>query len=221
MAHLPCPVDCAVGNWGVWSACDRTCGSGVTRRSRTAVTAAAHGGKACPALQEKRQCNAHKCKWKPQCHHKHVHCRVKTVQLSGNSGAEGRLSHVIEVTHDKGYQHVDANYHCRLHADEATCNCFCDKHPPCCSKPDALLANDALFGNKFTNVDDEQACCNMCTNHPHCTAWEYGVGIKVCVLKGGEPQFVHSPSQDVKTVAGLPSGQSCDAVVVAASAAAP
>ena len=147
MAHLPCPVDCVVGQWGVWSACDRTCGSGVTRRSRTAAIAAAHGGKACPALKEERKCNSHKCKWKPQCHHKHVHCRVKTVQLSGSSGAEGRLSHVIEVTHDKGYQHVDANYHCRLHADEATCDCFCDKHPPCCCVCGNMDQHDCLSGS--------------------------------------------------------------------------
>ena len=78
----------------------------------------------------------------------------------------------------------------------------------CCSRAGRLLRNDVLLGNKFANVASQQECCNMCTNHPHCTAWEY-TATKVCALTGGKPQFVPSPSQTIATWAGLPSPHSC------------
>jgi len=141
------------------------------------------------------------------CHSEHVKCRVKSKMLGAHS-ATPHMTHVIQVTHDKKYQGTQAAYHCSLSQDEQSCHCTCDRHPPCCSRAGRLLRNDVLLGNKFANVACQQECCNMCTNHPHCTAWEY-TATKVCALTGGKPQFVPSPSQTIATWAGLPSPHSC------------
>eukprot|EP00118_Oscarella_pearsei_P013695 m.111462 g.111462 ORF g.111462 m.111462 type:complete len:1718 (+) comp37428_c0_seq2:104-5257(+) len=62
--HIPCPVDCVVGNWSDWSVCDGPCiaGLGNETRRRSIVTEAAHGGRPCPALLQKRPCFS-QCEW--------------------------------------------------------------------------------------------------------------------------------------------------------------
>jgi hypothetical protein len=54
-----CPIDC-VYEWGLWSACTKTCGSGNMQRDLVVTTWANHGGVACPSRQD-RVCNAHVC----------------------------------------------------------------------------------------------------------------------------------------------------------------
>ena len=56
-----CPQDCVVSDWGAFSACTVTCGGGEKTRTRTVETATAHGGIACPPLQETQSCNAQPC----------------------------------------------------------------------------------------------------------------------------------------------------------------
>jgi hypothetical protein len=63
----PCPIDCAVGQWGTWDACSLTCGWGQQARVRTVLRNAAYGGQACPAQHTKRPCHESHC---PQ------HCSV-------------------------------------------------------------------------------------------------------------------------------------------------
>ena len=60
-APPPAARDCQVGDWTAWSACSAKCGGGTHNRSRSITTPAAHGGKACPALQETRPCNTQAC----------------------------------------------------------------------------------------------------------------------------------------------------------------
>lgn len=71
-----------------------------------------------------------------------------------------------------------------------------------------LLRNDMVFGNRFLGVQVMQDCCNLCTNHPKCTAWEYD-SEKVCVLKSGvvtDSSYIPNPySAEVKSWAGTPS----------------
>lgn len=56
-----CPVDCKVGEWSAWSACDKECGGGTQFRTRRILQEAANGGEQCPALKETRQCNTQQC----------------------------------------------------------------------------------------------------------------------------------------------------------------
>jgi hypothetical protein len=53
----PCAVDCQVSSFSEWSACDKTCGGGAAKRTRTVQVQQAHGGQNCPALTETRSCN--------------------------------------------------------------------------------------------------------------------------------------------------------------------
>lgn len=57
----PCPSDCAVGAFGAWSACTKSCSTGSQWRSRSVLRGAAHGGLSCPELKELRNCNAQPC----------------------------------------------------------------------------------------------------------------------------------------------------------------
>ena len=58
---LPVPVDCMVTTWRDWGSCSATCGGGTMSRSREVAQQPMHGGKPCPALEEKNACNTELC----------------------------------------------------------------------------------------------------------------------------------------------------------------
>jgi hypothetical protein len=57
----PCPNHCEVGEWGKWSMCTKTCGTGFKLQSRKVTAHPQYGGFACPALVAKLQCNNQPC----------------------------------------------------------------------------------------------------------------------------------------------------------------
>jgi len=132
------------------------------------------------------------------------------------------------VTHDKKYfrnfpKGDGGNFHCECMKDPLTgkcklnaqgrvdeCECNCNTHAPCCSNRNKLLGGDRLLiGNRYLNVDKMQGCCDLCTNHPRCTAWEYNTD-RVCILKHGAVEYVDNPTPGLLTTwAGTPSGTDC------------
>lgn len=56
-----CPVNCAVSAWGAWGECNKACGGGKQFQTRSVTRAAAHGGAACPALSQSKDCNTQGC----------------------------------------------------------------------------------------------------------------------------------------------------------------
>ena len=57
-----CPLDCVVTEFGAWSACSASCGSGTQTRRRSVVNNATDGGAVCPTpLVESQSCNALCC----------------------------------------------------------------------------------------------------------------------------------------------------------------
>ena len=57
----PCPVDCQMGTWSAWSACDTSCGGGTRFRTRDILVQAAYGGLACGDTIEYDTCNTQPC----------------------------------------------------------------------------------------------------------------------------------------------------------------
>ena len=54
-------VDCSVGAWSAWSSCTRSCGGGLTSRTRRETSAASCGG-GCPYhFKETKICNTQCC----------------------------------------------------------------------------------------------------------------------------------------------------------------
>eukprot|EP00930_Biecheleria_cincta_P066152 TRINITY_DN5216_c0_g2_i1.p1 TRINITY_DN5216_c0_g2~~TRINITY_DN5216_c0_g2_i1.p1 ORF type:complete len:1322 (+),score=217.62 TRINITY_DN5216_c0_g2_i1:131-4096(+) len=60
---VSCPIHCAWTDWGVWSSCSSSCGTGQHSRTRSIGTEAAHGGVQCPgSAAETKDCeNLPKC----------------------------------------------------------------------------------------------------------------------------------------------------------------
>ncbi|XP_019646275.1 PREDICTED: spondin-1-like isoform X2 [Branchiostoma belcheri] len=54
-------TDCKVSDWSGFSKCNRRCGGGVMDRSRTVTQKPSNGGKPCPQLYERKQCNVEPC----------------------------------------------------------------------------------------------------------------------------------------------------------------
>jgi hypothetical protein len=54
-------IDCQVGEWSAWSACDKPCGSGFRTRTRKVLQEPLTGGRACPTLVERQACNTQAC----------------------------------------------------------------------------------------------------------------------------------------------------------------
>ena len=56
------PTDCKQSSWGEWSKCSKSCGNGLQERTRTIVTEAQNGGKACVGNNKhSRLCNNGGC----------------------------------------------------------------------------------------------------------------------------------------------------------------
>jgi hypothetical protein len=111
------------------------------------------------------------------------------------------------VVHDRRHMHRAGQF--SGSHDGASCACRCTSHAPCCVHERTVLGNDALFGNRYNGVARMQDCCNLCTNHPLCSSWEYD-SRRRCVLKRGEPKLVPASSEafleGLTTWAGLSSG---------------
>ena len=55
-------IDCVWGDFGNWTECSVTCGTGLQTRARTIETPAGNGGAACTGeATESRNCNTHPC----------------------------------------------------------------------------------------------------------------------------------------------------------------
>jgi len=59
--NQPCPVDCALKDWGGWSKCSAECGGGVTQRLREVKQAMKYGGHPCGAVSETKACHNQAC----------------------------------------------------------------------------------------------------------------------------------------------------------------
>merc|ERR1719210_565652 len=59
--QFKCPVDCVESEWSGWSKCTKECEGGVTVRTRSILTKAKNGGKACDTVQEEEPCNTGSC----------------------------------------------------------------------------------------------------------------------------------------------------------------
>jgi hypothetical protein len=96
------------------------------------------------------------------------------------------------VVHDRYHMARQGQFSC-MH-DGTQCTCHCTSHTPCCVHKQTVLANDALFGNRYNGVKHMQDCCNLCTNHPLCSSWEYD-SRRTCVLKRGTPSLVPASTE--------------------------
>jgi hypothetical protein len=56
-----CAIDCVMGEWGTWSTCDRSCGGGSTKRTRSIDVASAFGGAECDSGEQSQSCNVQAC----------------------------------------------------------------------------------------------------------------------------------------------------------------
>ncbi|XP_058829892.1 somatomedin-B and thrombospondin type-1 domain-containing protein-like isoform X1 [Topomyia yanbarensis] len=55
-------IDCVVSEWSRWSECDAVCGPGTSSRTRTIRQQVHNGGKHCPSLVQKRDCQGSSCR---------------------------------------------------------------------------------------------------------------------------------------------------------------
>jgi len=136
-------------------------------------------------------------KWTHNCHN-------NSPDFPTHKWAAGAKFSTIVVTHDRKNMAALGNFHCHRDAAHANgCSCACDKHPTCCTSKNKVLVNDVLAGSRFSTVPDVQTCCNMCNNHPLCTAFEFSG--TTCSLAQGVPAYSENPSPlTTTTFAGTP-----------------
>eukprot|EP00746_Dinoflagellata_sp_MGD_P009914 gnl/MRDRNA2_/MRDRNA2_120319_c0_seq1.p1 gnl/MRDRNA2_/MRDRNA2_120319_c0~~gnl/MRDRNA2_/MRDRNA2_120319_c0_seq1.p1 ORF type:complete len:847 (-),score=173.18 gnl/MRDRNA2_/MRDRNA2_120319_c0_seq1:6-2546(-) len=59
--NQPCPVNCVLGDWEEWSACNVDCGTGFRERSRQVLVQDDHGGEPCSMEHISATCNTESC----------------------------------------------------------------------------------------------------------------------------------------------------------------
>jgi hypothetical protein len=125
----PCPVDCAVSDWGQYGVCSATaCGTtGTKTRTRTVTRQMANGGAACPSLTDSSPCSADPCPidcavsdWgqygacsATACGTTGTKTRSRTVTAQAANGGVHRL--VLQLQLQLPYQHRQRLLHFRRH----------------------------------------------------------------------------------------------------------
>jgi hypothetical protein len=170
-----CPIHCKVSKWAQWGKCSKKCGGGEQFRKRTVKRHDKHGGRACPALSQKRPCHTFPCK---------IHCKVSKFgpfgKCSQQCGGGLKVRARVVTTHPKyGGKACPALEHkqpCNVHPCPVDCVVSKWSAPGQCSKPCGgglagvvrTAIQPALHGGRKCPPLKKDVPCN---NHPcpvHC-----------------------------------------------------
>ena len=172
-AHA-CAVHCVVSSFGAWSTCSKSCTAGSTSRSRTVTTAAAHGGYACPYLEETQSCNHGACP---------LHCATSsfgawsTCTKSCGNGAQSRSRSVTAVAAHGGYvcPYLAQTQACNTHAcptdavvEQWSSWSTCTKSCGGGNQMRTRACTPAQFGGNMCPTLSEARACNTPTCPQNC-----------------------------------------------------
>eukprot|EP00937_MAST-01D_sp_MAST-1D-sp2_P001243 g1243.t1 len=205
-----CPVDCqASATLSDWSTCSKSCGGGVTQRTRKVVVHSAHGGKCsylskctleqCTAQGNCDQClvitapcNAATCDPRslPRCHGNHVHCHIvqkhfapkaMNYWVKNSRYSHGGLVPTNVCAHRWLYNYGDC-HHCDSPAE---CN-LKGIHKTMVVTHDRAHMHMTGQTNMFHCYKDQQntdQCFCTCKMHPPCDA-KQGMALRNKAIRG-------------------------------------
>lgn len=123
-------IDCVVSEWGPWSECDTTCGTGMMSRTRIIEQKPQNGGKHCPSLVQKRGCQGLRC----HNHHDRKVLRETALLLPANlskSRHENDTSDIrrnLRLRYKNAFKHNRGNEYCiEFEVIKATKACHRDR----------------------------------------------------------------------------------------------
>lgn len=130
----PCPIDCEMTEFSLWSACSKTCGKGIQVRTRKIRVPNGNGGKDCPAMSETRACpGLEKCDCDVKC--EYIVHDGSTSSYGGATGVDfktlhprgwvGRDAHPIIRTWHTGNKLDGKKHHCKMNHALQRCECKC------------------------------------------------------------------------------------------------
>jgi len=90
----------------------------------------------------------------------------------------------LVVAHDRAFMHRHSRFLCKK-TGPGVCECYCDKHPPCCQLKGVTTLNTEVFANTFHDIESTQECCDLTTNHPIATHYAFDLTTGICTLKSG------------------------------------
>lgn len=207
-----CPIDCVIGDWSDWSACNKPCGGGVQIRNRSVIVQPDKGGQACPSTQEVKDCNTQTC---PQ------DCEVG--DWSGWSGCDkpcgggkqSRTRTVITSSHDGGKDCPELIEYHDCNTQECPIDCKVGEWGPLseCSKPcgggiktqTRQILEEAKFGGIGCPAVSRSEECNTQPCDVDCQVGEWSPWAECDKVCGGGKQ------KRVRTITAFPvaNGKEC------------
>jgi hypothetical protein len=135
--QIKCPVDCVESEWSGWSKCSKECEGGIQVRTRSILTKAKNGGKACDTVQEEQPCNTGSCdrdcsldvwtEWTP-------------CSMACNGGDQERIRKVLIPIRGEGT--CPRRRHADRYEDQACNTHDCVGDEICIAKQDLVLTID-------------------------------------------------------------------------------
>jgi len=196
----PCPVNCQMSDTEEWDACTRSCGKGISIRSHAISRHPAHGGTACPAHTDVRECNTQDCP---------VDCKMSdwsaysVCSKSCGEGFQSRTRHVISEAANGGEECAESITSVRFCAKQG-CPTDCVQtswsEPSACSKTcggglqgrrrsvSVYAQHGGLECGAYTRTDEcnKQACAEDCS----VSYWsDWSVCSKSCGTQGVTNRF--------------------------------
>lgn len=163
--------------------------------------------------------NCHHCDTPAECAIKGIH---KTIVVTHSSkfqtqalqafSAIGPAGGSVNVWPFKKRAINSSSFHCYFKNNQDGCYCTCAHHPTCAARQGTTLSNSLLRGNRWSNIAEQQDCCNMCTNNPECNSYTFSKDKQECTFYTGTPDYVLMDPTDAAyatTWSGCRSGDTC------------
>jgi len=132
----PCPVDCAVSDWGEWSSCTEQCwkgglaiARGTMTRTRTVTQTKKGKGKGCPDLEETKKCDPVLCKPSKAgdlCKSREWYVQLCAITKDSTTCKKRGCNWKKEecIPHKKSKKIKCKKLNNGVYADESICSCF-------------------------------------------------------------------------------------------------